>query len=189
MASPNTLPMRPRLAATLALIPAVIFLWYVAAASVASAAYGGGYAGGTPPSSAEVLVSAFVVYSGPFPFLYLGILAIWWRTVRWTSRRLIGIVSISAMVIVAAAAATLIALAGGGFETTLVLSSAGFNCVFGPGLLALVAWICYPTPTERGEDGLRCPRCHYDLRGQRECRCPECGLEFSIGDLAKADNG
>ncbi|MBN1511705.1 MAG: hypothetical protein JXB13_06800 [Phycisphaerae bacterium] len=28
-----------------------------------------------------------------------------------------------------------------------------------------------------------CPHCGYDMRGQHECRCPECGVQFTVGEL------
>ena len=31
--------------------------------------------------------------------------------------------------------------------------------------------------------GFRCRKCGYDLQGQTEARCPECGLEFDSADL------
>jgi hypothetical protein len=32
--------------------------------------------------------------------------------------------------------------------------------------------------------GFRCRKCGYDLQGQTESRCPECGLEFDSAELA-----
>ena len=34
-----------------------------------------------------------------------------------------------------------------------------------------------------------CPKCAYDMRGQRDLRCPECGTEFSIGELLELQPG
>lgn len=34
-----------------------------------------------------------------------------------------------------------------------------------------------------------CPKCGYDMRGQRELRCPECGAEFSVGELLELQAG
>ncbi len=31
-----------------------------------------------------------------------------------------------------------------------------------------------------------CPRCGYSLVGLRQCRCPECGTEFSLDELWRA---
>jgi hypothetical protein len=33
--------------------------------------------------------------------------------------------------------------------------------------------------------GFRCRQCGYDLQGQVEGRCPECGSEFDLGEMAK----
>lgn len=40
-----------------------------------------------------------------------------------------------------------------------------------------------PAPLPTAEN-LRCPRCGYDLRGLAAPRCPECGLGFTVNDLA-----
>jgi hypothetical protein len=51
-------------------------------------------------------------------------------------------------------------------------------------VIVLVSW-CYFSPPTPSPDVMNvlCPSCGYDLRGQRECRCPECGREFSLSDL------
>lgn len=182
MPNPSALPMRPRLAATLALLPAVVFGWYFAGNYLFEAV---GIAGRPQPSATQVLLFSLFVYSGPFPFYYVIVLGIWWTTVRWTLGRRIGVGIVSAVVVGASAATGLVALGGGGYDPNLIVPAAAFNCVIGPALLVLVAWICYPTAAEMGAGKLQCPRCNYDLRGQRECRCPECGLAFALGDLAK----
>lgn len=50
-------------------------------------------------------------------------------------------------------------------------------------LIFLVVWIPYFLLFERARilerRGFRCHRCGYDLQGQVDPRCPECGLEFS----------
>src|SRR5438552_18029124 len=38
-------------------------------------------------------------------------------------------------------------------------------------------------PVTTGPDALHCPMCDYDLRGQVEPRCPECGYRFDWEEL------
>jgi hypothetical protein len=37
-----------------------------------------------------------------------------------------------------------------------------------------------------GQINVRCPRCNYLLVGLKQLRCPECGLEFTIDELIRA---
>ncbi len=56
-------------------------------------------------------------------------------------------------------------------------------------LIILAVWVPYFLLFERARvlerRGFRCHRCGYDLQGQVEPRCPECGLEFSTADPAR----
>ena len=46
----------------------------------------------------------------------------------------------------------------------------------------VVVWFC---TEDHGQPaaGVPCPHCGYDMQGQSDCRCPECGERFTIGDL------
>ena len=62
--------------------------------------------------------------------------------------------------------------------------------------LAILAWLPLFTRLSRGRsvvgpDNLvqvSCPGCDYSLIGLRDLRCPECGLEFTIDELIRAQN-
>jgi hypothetical protein len=57
-------------------------------------------------------------------------------------------------------------------------------------LIFLAVWVPYFLLFERARvlerRGFRCHRCGYDLQGQVDPRCPECGLEFSTADTARS---
>jgi hypothetical protein len=62
--------------------------------------------------------------------------------------------------------------------------------------LAILAWLPVFMRLSRGRpvvgpDDLvqvNCPGCDYSLIGLRDLRCPECGLEFTIDELIRAQN-
>ncbi|HYE20540.1 MAG TPA: hypothetical protein VEA69_18980 [Tepidisphaeraceae bacterium] len=57
-------------------------------------------------------------------------------------------------------------------------------------ILTLFFWVRSEPASEAGAAvSVRCPACGYDLRGQREARCPECGAAFSIGELLEKQPG
>jgi len=55
--------------------------------------------------------------------------------------------------------------------------------VFG-GIL-VIHFLCFERARVIERCGFRCQHCGYDLQGQVEPRCPECGREFDAGDRAK----
>ena len=173
--------MRPRVAATLALIPATIFIWYVATVSVVSATLRLFSAQPPVPIWAQ-WVWALLMLPGPFPYYYISVLALWWGTVRWTTRRRVWVAIITAALL---CATVLGGLAYAADTDIGILILGAVNCIFGPGCLVLIAWLCYPREVEREVGSVLCPRCGYDMRGQRSCRCPECGAQFSLGELVE----
>ena len=50
---------------------------------------------------------------------------------------------------------------------------------------ALVNFFLFDRPVVHERTGFRCRSCGYDLQGQMESRCPECGAEFAAADLAE----
>ena len=120
----------------------------------------------------------------PGLMLYLGCLLIWRPVVNWTPRRRLGLLGISL------AFALLLLLAAGvpqllGWQTYSAIKTLLFTSLMASGLgLWATAWICRDPP-EPGK--VACPSCGYDLRGQRECRCPECGEQFTVGELVGPD--
>lgn len=122
----------------------------------------------------------------PGLMLYLGCLLIWRPVVNWTPRRRLGLLGILlAFALLLLLAAGLPRLLGWRTEAaSLTLLGTG---LMGSGLaLWATAWICHD-PAQPAK--VACPSCGYDLRGQRECRCPECGQQFTVGELMQRDAG
>lgn len=116
----------------------------------------------------------------PGLMLYLGCLLIWRPVVDWTPRRRLGLLGISL------AFALLLLLAAGvpqllGWRTDSAILTLLSTSLMASGLAVwAAAWVCHDPPEPAK---VACPSCGYDLRGQRECRCPECGEEYTLGDL------
>jgi hypothetical protein len=174
---PDSLPMRPRLVATLVLIPVVLVVWYVALNWLLSFMFAPPVTTPTRGSSLNWIGFA-LVYSGPFPWYYFAVLAIWWRTVRWTGARRVWVAVISLIVLVAAVVSGTLGAVG-----VAPLLQIATNSLLVPAALFALSVVCYPRGDELPTGGVACPRCGYDLRGQRECRCPECGQQFALGEL------
>ncbi len=160
----------PRVAATFALIPLIVGLEILMAVL------------GDFLESHFNSVVAFLP-AGLFPglMLYLGCLLIWRPAVDWTPRRRLGLLGISlafALLLLLAAGLPPFLRWGRGSSLIALLSTG----LVGSGLaLWAAAWICHDVPEPAK---VACPSCGYDLRGQRECRCPECGQEYTLGELA-----
>jgi hypothetical protein len=113
---------------------------------------------------------------------YLGCFLIWKGTIAWTSQRRAGVFAIvMASVLTILLAAAVPAMLGASNDWVLfTLLSAGL--IVSGVALWVTARICYDPPDPAQ---VLCPSCGYDLRGQRECRCPECGEEYALGDLTR----
>lgn len=116
----------------------------------------------------------------PGLMLYLGCLLIWRPVVDWTPRRRLGVLGILlAFALLLLLAAGVPQLLGWGTDSSVIT-------LLSTGLVAsgLAVWatarVCH-NPPEPGK--VTCPSCGYDLRGQQECRCPECGEQFTVGEL------
>ena len=122
-----------------------------------------------------LLTPVFVFYGGG--------LLIWWNTVEWTARkrRAVLLTTLTLLLAIGVPAASCLLNELLAMFLTLLISLIG-----GGVALMVVGWICYTPPHERTtRDSVPCPQCGYDLRGQRECRCPECGSEFTVGQLRR----
>jgi hypothetical protein len=117
----------------------------------------------------------------PGVMLYLGCLLIWRPVVNWTPRRRLGLSGISlAFLLALLLAASVPQLLRWQIDSTLLTLLSTSLAASGLALWA-TAWICHDAPDPAK---VACPSCGYDLRGQRECRCPECGEQFTVGELA-----
>ena len=58
----------------------------------------------------------------------------------------------------------------------------------GLAVLILVIFLVFRFFRERRKikGAIPCPNCGYDLRGQRNTSCPECGREFALQDLIQS---
>jgi len=178
----------PRLATTMALIPitaGVEILCYFAHLTwgwnFALFSFGGAYV-----SQVERLVSfasvAVAIITPPI-LVYVAPLAIWWSTVAWTPRRRRGVWITTAvwMLLLAVAVVLAVVLEVLGILLALIVGTiGGVVCV----LIALR--ICWSRgPINPGP--VLCRNCSYDLRGQQSCRCPECGAQYTLGELVRSD--
>ena len=163
-------PPHPRVAATFALIPLIVGLEIP---MVVLGEFLDNYFNDVLAWSPAVLF--------PGLMLSLGCLLIWRPAVNWTPRRRLGLSGISL------AFALLLLLAAGvpqllGWRTDSAILALLFTSLVASGLaLWATALICHDPPEPAK---VTCPSCGYDLRGQRECRCPECGEQFTVGELA-----
>ena len=169
--SPSTSTLNPRVGASFALIPmtfGVVVMAYFASFLSSSAEFG-----------------IFMLTLAPLMVFYGGSLIIWLPVVQWTRRKRIGTWMISLCLIGPAGALTALAALT---ENYIAFSaSLGFSLIGGGIALILLNWLWWTPPHERASSGaVPCPRCGYDLRGQRECRCPECGESFDLSQIVAA---
>lgn len=132
------------------------------------------------PSWRERIISVLLCIM-PAPVLVGGSLCIWLSTVNWTPRRRCdACFAVLTLIVVLALAAALIPFDEAlGYIALTVASLVG-----SAGILVVLARICHEP--RKGPD-VPCPKCGYDLRGQHECRCPECGERFTVGELMGSD--
>lgn len=122
----------------------------------------------------------------PVVLVYVGTVWAWRHHIRWTPGRTLLAGSIGAILLL-----TVLGPLFAGPDpfmyapaSALVLSGGPF--IAGVGLL-LLARHCIDTPAMPAVPGeaLPCWTCGYDLRGQCECRCPECGTQYKVGELIR----
>ena len=160
----------PRVAATFALLPLIVGM------EIPVVAFG---------DFLERHFSSLVAWSPAMLFpgvtLYVGCVLIWRPAVNWTPKRRLGLLGISlAFLLVLLLAATVPQLLR--WRTDSAVLTLLSSSLIASGLaLGTMARICHD-PAEPAK--VACPSCGYDLRGQHECRCPECGERFTVGELA-----
>jgi hypothetical protein len=170
--------MHPRVVATFALIPitfGTIILAYVLIDVVLDALLYWGSWATYGLGLVFSLTPVFVFYGGG--------LLIWWNTVEWTARKRRAVLLTTAILVLAVGLAATSYLLN---DILAMVLTSTISLIGGGVALVVVGWICYTPPHERTtRDSVPCPQCGYDLRGQRECRCPECGGEFTVGQLRR----
>ncbi len=135
------------------------------------------------PSRAAHLGCEFIHELTPVAVFYVGALLIWAPTVWWSRRKKRNVWLASAALFTLVGVASFWQWLGRllGFRADYLVAYLGSALA-----LILVSRICWMPPKEtRAGGAVPCRRCSYDLRGQRECRCPECGEQFTLGDLAR----
>ena len=168
---PSISTLNPRVGASFALIPLTFGVFML----IYSLAYLG--------AMDEFWMGALAL--APLCIFYGGSLIIWLPVVQWTRKKRIGTWIISlCLVIPAAGLAALAAI----YQNYIALpASLVFSLIGGGIALILLNWIWWTPPHQRASAGaVPCPRCGYDLRGQRECRCPECGQSFDLSQIVAA---
>lgn len=139
-----------------------------------------------------LIESEFAVYMilaiAAFPWL-LSLVLVWQGLlVKWKIRLRTAVATLcGALVIVAVMACVGYALDGYDTPTLIV----GLTLISGSCLLLLwvppMAFGRLGKPITDAEDNVRvlCPTCGYSLIGLRECRCPECGQEFTLDEIIR----
>lgn len=155
--------LHPRLAASLAIIPLSLGLAACAISAISAgermSVIGGTFALHSMPPMALALLWRRTIFRGPSAPLRFMLLA-----------------ALSGAPVVGC----LIVLAGVWWMLPLVVFYAYFivNAV----VMIFLTVVCW---RPRSPADLVCPACRYDMRGQRSCRCPECGAEFTVGELIR----
>jgi hypothetical protein len=114
------------------------------------------------------------------------LISVWRSQIRWTPKRRYQ----TCLTIPAAASLGIIV---GIVGNRLLQYDRGMFWCFGS-LVALASWpvmavlVWRERPEERAlrTTPVSCPGCGYDLRGLSECRCPECGRQYTIDGLFAA---
>jgi hypothetical protein len=163
----------PRIAATFALIPLIVGLEIPLA-----------LLGDSLERHFDTVVAWSPVVLFPGLMLYVGYLLIWWRAVDWTPRRRLGLLGVSLAFALLLLLAVSVPQLLGWHDDSALLTLLSTSLVTSGLALWAAARICHD-PSEPAK--VACPSCGYDLRGQRECRCPECGEQFTVGQLVSPD--
>lgn len=123
------------------------------------------------------VISGFVLCSS--------LLVVWRRQLRWTGRRRV-------LTFLTFPAAVVLGLLVGAVSDWLWDGYIPIG--FYASLTALAAWpimailVWRESPEERDSRAavVSCPDCGYNLRGLSECRCPECGRQYTLDELYAA---
>jgi uncharacterized paraquat-inducible protein A len=163
-------PLHPRIAATFALFPVIVGL-EIAVVWMCDRL----------DRRFDELVAWTPAMLFPGVAFYLGCFLIWKSTICWTPARRFRV-----FVIVMTSALLLLLVAGvpamlGASHDWVLFSLLSAGGIISGAAVWLTVCICCDAPEP---SRVLCPSCGYDLRGQQECRCPECGEQFTVGELA-----
>ncbi|MBU0638046.1 MAG: hypothetical protein KKB50_04215 [Planctomycetes bacterium] len=129
------------------------------------------------------LLAAAVVWATLFA---VGWILVWRREVNWTRVRKYGTWGAAVAALIPAVPIGL--LVGGTIAEELGMVTA--SVVWWVVWIVFTAYLWRERPAERAsrllgqeETTLHCPKCRYNLTGLREARCPECGTQFTLGEL------
>lgn len=121
-------------------------------------------------------------------------LAVWSRVIRWTARRWCSTLLIGAAVAALDGAVGWVSHATfrrGWLDWSFVASM--LNLLIGLSGWIGCLWVWTETTRERFQrlqhaqsGGGMCPVCRYDMRGLTNLRCPECGGQFTLGEVQDA---
>ncbi len=162
------------------MIVGMILASYFACVMILVASFSAGPGGGGTGNTNVFQVVAMTVLFAAVPLIgYGGSLWIWWPTFRHHPRRHAVVAKITIVYLaVLSPGILLIFLANAdlGIALTIVLA------LIGCGVAVIVMNRRLRAPSRAG-GAVPCPHCAYDMRGQHECRCPECGAQFTVGEL------
>jgi hypothetical protein len=176
--------LHPRLARTIALVP--LILGMMLGAYVAFAFAISGALAPSVTSSPFYAYAALAIAVGAVPVIgYGGSLFIWWPTFRHHPRRRAVALKVTIAYLAALSPGLVLSFvpgAGLGVLLSIVLG------LLGCGVAVIVINRKLAAPSRVG-GVIPCLRCGYDMRGQQECRCPECGAQFTVGELVISPPG
>ncbi len=168
-------PLHPRLAISFLLLPLSLgvigMLWAAATYLVSDLRL--------PAATVVFCAAAVLAALLPPGIAYVGGVLLWAPTVRWTRRRRPSMRLLHLAAAVTMAAGLGVTILSSVFWLFLVLFAS--SLILAGIALIVMNRICYDPPDVGDE--MPCPACGYDLRGQRECRCPECGRRYTVGEL------
>jgi hypothetical protein len=137
-----------------------------------------------PNSFLPAFASLKYVEAAMFGCAVLGIgwLLIWWREVNWSVTRLILTVASIAWSTIPAIGIMLYAEPGWPSSRVYLAAICWASCWIASTALIWRSGEFSETASLAG--AVPCPQCGYDLRGQRNTQCPECGRAYQLGEIA-----
>lgn len=114
------------------------------------------------------------------------LIMVWKTHIRWTSKRIYQtVLTIPAAISVGIAVGVVSNWASYWGREPFSLIGSIVALASWP-LMAVLVWRETPEERQRRTTVVSCPECGYDLHGLSECRCPECGQQYTIDQLYAA---